>query len=471
MVDSIISAPCLINPQLSKYELDSLISIIEDYINSRDTIALHFKKISSSSAYRNRKASKKITLTKFHNEVKRCWDLFPKTLISDIYNLYFHESKDLRIKEDCTIYFTYYKFLINSNIPGLKILTLDSFLKSSIVTRCLVLFILIQFARLNLLNLDEDRFMRASFDINEAKEEGWWKEQFELLFDKKTNKDSLQSIQMQVKKECQQIDDLMSQSVAQELISQITTPSIGKQKESRVNYLLMKLAQIDIASSTLSEWIKKLLEKSTSYFHQKDNQEFELLLESESPSIPSELHLFHPSIRNFYLEDLVVKKDVSKCSIDLYLDISGSMDTVVINNENNNRITCLDFAKAIALEMSDCKLIDKLYLFNTSLYESDTNQESLAAIKACGGTEIDIVLSQIVKHEKNAIVITDGMDNGRIYTPYAYFVGVKGANFKYFEKDVIKQYSRNEQAILFDGRSIHEIGPRGEIKFHSSIDC
>lgn len=465
----VFDVPTLIKPSLSKFESGSLILLIGDYINSRDTIAVYFRKISSSVEYRNRRTPTKVSLTKFHKEIKRCWEIFPKALVNDIYNLYFYSTKDLYIEEESINYLKQYRLLIKSNIPSLKILTHGSFLKSGIVVRSLILHILIQFAKLNLLQLDEDKFIRATLNNNDAVDQDSWEEQFKSLFDNNISKDMLHSIEMQVRKECQQVDELMDQSMVHDLITNIATPSIGRQNGSQLNRFLMKLAQIDIASSALSEWVQKLLEHSTNYFQQKDNQEFELLIETATPQLPTELHLFHQQIRKIYLEELVVKKNESKCSIDLYIDISGSMDVTIINNKDGYKITSLDFAKAIAVEMVTSKLIDKLYLFNDKIYESDTSEENLANIKAYGGTNINIVLSQVVAQEKNAIIITDGMDRGGLYSSHAYLIGVKGANFKYFDRDVISQYSESEQVILFDGKEVYNIGRRGEIVSQADV--
>jgi hypothetical protein len=83
-------------------------------------------------------------------------------------------------------------------------------------------------------------------------------------------------------------------------------------------------------------------------------------------------------------------------------------------------------------------------------------------LDVCGGTKIDNAVSRINKEGVNAIIITDAEDRCNIFSDKAFFIGVKGANFGYFNDDVIEKYSENNQVVVFDGTRIYSVNRHGK---------
>ena len=78
-----------------------------------------------------------------------------------------------------------------------------------------------------------------------------------------------------------------------------------------------------------------------------------------------------------------------------------------------------------------------------------------------GGTTINEAVRHIEREGKNALVITDAEDGCSIYSDKAFFIGLNGARFNYFDSEVIKQYSEKGQVVIFNGENIIKIDAKG----------
>lgn len=461
----------LIQPVLSEAEAMQVMELVQDHINGRESVIGWFRKITNSRSYRDRKTVKKITLAKFHRTIKQSWDEFPPSVVHDIYNLYMHPIEALCMDAIEKKHRAQYAFLKRSNIPPLKILTEGSLLKSSIVTSRIILFYLIQIAKLKLLNAAEDGSVPPTIFFNGTGNDFEGIDLYYEKFNTPSDRKWFDSMIAEAKLACGKVDQLLAQATAESLGKTLSCGKQGSNRISKLSNLLSKLEHMEMAGAELKEWVKKLLERSQNHFHPRSDSEYDRWIDMDHPKLPNELHLFHPSCRAFYLDDLLANKDSSQRSIDLYIDISGSMSSTIIKQANGIQLTLLDLAKAIALELIEQRTIHKLYLFNAALHACEPNQEQLASIIAMGGTNLNLVLKQIEHEEKNAIIITDAKDRCSIYSTYAYFIGMKGADFRHFEKEVIRQYSENEQAILFDGNQIIQVDTSGKclIDFEKTV--
>ena len=79
-----------------------------------------------------------------------------------------------------------------------------------------------------------------------------------------------------------------------------------------------------------------------------------------------------------------------------------------------------------------------------------------------GGTTINAAVELINKNGRNALIITDAEDNCSIYSDKAFFIGVQGANFNYFDESAIKEYSDKGQVVIFNGESIQKVDQFGQ---------
>ena len=454
LVNEAIKSQDYIIPKLCDYEIQKLILLINDFIASTDSIKGYYRSITSSKEYKNREIEKKISLNKFHKEVIKCWGNFPKNLVKDIYKLYYYKINDLQFTNKSEKNHVHYKMLTIANKPIAKIMTEGSVLKSIIYTRSIIILFLIQFAKMSLFRNIDDQFMNASLKIKDGIDLNEWESKFNTMQEEPLNKRLKQICTLESRRLAKDIDSLMSIEKQDDITNYLSAGKTGPKKEDLLSRFTGKLLQINLATHELNEWIKELLEKSKKYHQVDENIEYETLIESDNTNSFNNYHLLHPEIRKLFIYDILIKKNNQKNTLNLYIDISGSMDAWKMKEEGEVIISSLDFAKALAVEMSNQNIIEDVYLFNQDIIPFENSVENLAKITAQGGTDIRKVVEHVKKIDKKAIVITDAIDKCDLYSDLVYFIGVKGANFKFFSKDCLEKYTNQEQMILFDGKEI-----------------
>ena len=172
--------------------------------------------------------------------------------------------------------------------------------------------------------------------------------------------------------------------------------------------------------------------------------------------------LLHPKLRKIFAEDLLVKETKSIGKIDVYIDISGSMDSGCgIKNDKGQNISRLDFCKSMVVKLSQMDMLNDVYVFNNSVKKYKKDPVSISMLDTSGGTTINAAVRSVEKNGVNAIIITDAENSCNTYSEKAFFIGLEGANFNYFSEDAIKQYSNKDQVIIFDGHTIKYVNEEG----------
>ena len=463
MINEAVNSEEYIDPILYEYEAKKLIMSIDGYINSIDSVKKYFRSITSSSEYRNRAVDKKITISKFHKEVIKCWNELPKGLVKDIFKLYLHPIDDLKFTKKSNSTHIHYKILAVANKPLAKIMTEGSFLKSMVFTRGIIVFLLIQFAKMNLLKHEEDKFMKINLQIDDDEDIDEWDQKFDKMINDVLNKRLKNLSDQEAMKLASDLDSQINKSEQDALTKYLAAGKIGPRKEDLLLRFNGKLLKMELAGKELNDWIQLLLEKSKKYHLIEQKNEYELFIDSDNYNHFENHQLIHPRIRNIFLDDILVKKETRKEKLNLYIDISGSMEAWKLKDSLDNNITSMDFAKAISVEMSNQNIIDEVFLFNQEIISYDNSPDSLAKIISQGGTDIKKVVEHIKAQGKKSIVITDAFDKCDKYSDLVFFIGVKGANFTHFSKECLIDYTQNEQMVMFDGKSIYNIGITGHI--------
>jgi hypothetical protein len=463
LVEESIDALEMIQPAMAEGDCRRLIQLIDQYIQTRDNLRPYYGRIASSKEYRNKINPKKITLNRFHSEVKRCWEELPKGFVKDLYTLYYYAASDLTVPNKSLTLHPSYRLLVQSNKPLLKILTEGSYLKSTMLVRSIILFYLIQLAKLNLLYNDIENRTDAATAFGEGSGTQQIAEQFIEAVNAEQNSKLKEIMIGDAVKDAARVDRAMDQEMQLRLSASLSKEAGKTHRRDLMNLMVGKLMRIDLSLQELGDWIDLLLQKCSGYFESKIEKRYVHLLDaSDLDNLDGKLHLLHPKLRNIFWDDLQVPIRTKKGKVNLYIDISGSMDATALKSLDGCKISSLDFAKALAVEMSKKRLLDEVYLFNSEIFSYQYDPESLAKIIAIGGTEISKVVSHIKGKQKNAVVITDACDRCGLYSEQAYFIGVKGASFRGFSKEAMSKYADRRQAVIFDGRDIWDVGARGE---------
>lgn len=185
-----------------------------------------------------------------------------------------------------------------------------------------------------------------------------------------------------------------------------------------------------IVKDQIHRVLKKILNRSENYFSKKAVIIEESLFECEQCEDLAGLEFLSPIFKKAGLLDIVnqTRKPIGK--MDLYLDCSGSMDWTSDIFEGGYELKLMDLVKCIAVILFRMGFVEKLYFFHNTLIEIEKiNELNIFTFRESGGTNFDNVVEQIIKNDRNSVVITDGEDSVTKYTDKAFFVGVGGTEF------------------------------------------
>jgi hypothetical protein len=214
---------------------------------------------------------------------------------------------------------------------------------------------------------------------------------------------------------------------------------------------------------SLKEKIKKLLDRTNSYFSARKETTYEDLFNSDNIGGLDEYELLHPKLRKLTMEDVTIKDVKSVGKIDIYIDVSGSMCSECgATDKDGNKISKMNFAKSFAAKLKEMDMLNDVYVFDTKVAKRKNDIISIAMIDGSGGTNINKVVQHVNTVGNNALIITDAEDHCEEYSDKAFFIGVEGADFRGFSS-VIKTYSENNQVVVFDGKKIYNVDLKGSV--------
>lgn len=260
------------------------------------------------------------------------------------------------------------------------------------------------------------------------------------------------------------LDETMSKEDMDDLWEELAnnpnkSGTLDKLSDGYLKQMQQKLSEIDINGDKLKSHLKKILDKSFSYFNAKEEPIFDEFLNSPNIDGILDFEFLHPKFRKFSLEDIQVKDVRKSGKINVYIDVSGSMGSSA--NIKDIKMDRLTFAKAVLIKLKRMDIINEVYTFNTNIKKRNTELNDLLTIDTSGGTSITKVINHIAQNEVNAIVITDADDLLNAYSDKAFFLGVAGSNFRHFDSVCRKQYVENKQLIQFTGDHVYNIGLDG----------
>ena len=224
-----------------------------------------------------------------------------------------------------------------------------------------------------------------------------------------------------------------------------------------------ELAKIRMNMSGLKSTIKNLLDKSIAFFSAKEKVTFDQFLDNPMIDEIQEYMYLHPKLRNVCVDDLLVKEIERKGKIDVYVDVSGSMGSSaeIKGLSRSERISRLTFAKSLVLKLKEMDMLNDVYSFQNRVSKEGNTISDIVFIDGNGGTCLNNVVKKIEENGTNALIITDAEDRCQMYSDKAFFIGVAGSDFRSFEDNVVAEYSRRNQIVVFDGNRIMKVDSKG----------
>jgi uncharacterized protein with von Willebrand factor type A (vWA) domain len=286
------------------------------------------------------------------------------------------------------------------------------------------------------------------------------------MLDDKSSKNLMEKALENAQNTCNQLDNAMTQEQQDQMFENCDS---GSSEASKINsdyiqVVAKEIENIQLSLNSVKQKIKKLMDRSISYFSAKEETTYEDLFNADNIAGLDDYVLLHPKLRKVMIEDVTIKETKRVGKVDVYVDISGSMSSHCgVENNNGNQISKLDFCKSFVYKLKEMDLLNDLYTFENNVKHVDSDVITIAMLSEHGGTNINKVIDKINQNGINAIIITDAEDNCFKYSEKAFFIGVKGCSFHHFSNDVIQLYSEKDQAIMFDGNKIFKIDAEGKV--------
>jgi len=224
------------------------------------------------------------------------------------------------------------------------------------------------------------------------------------------------------------------------------------------------LQNVAINKESIREVLAKILNESYNYFSKNFHTVEESLFDCEQCEDLFGLEFLNPIFRNAEIMSLGNSTRVYTGKIDLYLDCSGSMGST--ETFEGKRIRMADLVKGIAMVLFRMNMIDKLYFFDSNIYEIERiNEYTILAFNRSGGTNFDRVVQQAQHNGRNSVIITDGEDSVSEYAKNVFFVGVGGTQFGgyYGGEGEFSIYKAMGQCVTYESK-----GKSGKFKYVKS---
>lgn len=460
--------PDLIKPHLHYIDESRLESIMDAHMKDSKVIQENYNKFNKTTDFKKIDPAQQPNSTAFQQKFQENYQKFPKHMAKDIFKMYYNKIEDLDFKERTDKNHTKFKFLERANNPVGKIMSEHSNLKSAIFARNMLAYFITRMTIMDFIDPNASEDIKnglngdSDFDCQGADKA------MQKMMDSTQGKNMLEDAMQKAQDLCKEMDGAMDEDVQDQMFENANKggeeSTAGKLSPDHLKQIVNRLKSINLSMGSLKEKIKKLLDKSVSYFSAKQETKYEDLFNSDNIAGLEDYELLHPRLRKIFAEDLQVKDTKKVGKIDIYIDVSGSMDSSCnLKNSKGEHLTKIDFCKAFAAKLKAMDMLNEVYLFNNKVKKCKNDILSISMIGTSGGTTINEAVKSIEKNGVNALVITDAEDSCDIYSDKAFFIGVEGSRFSHFNNNVIKEYSDKGQVIVFNGETIKKVDEKGYI--------
>lgn len=455
----------LIKPYMHYIDEGKLETIVDAGVLDHSKVKDAYNRLIGMTAVKALPDDQKPDMNKFFDKLKENYKKMPKHIAKDIHKMYYHKMDKLEFEERTDKNYTKFKMLEKSNNPVAKIMTETSNLKSSIFARNLMQYYLLRTTMMEYIDKDAaQQFMQGMSGDSEFDQDGM-DQTLDKMFNDRSAKSMLDEAIRDATDTCKAMDDAIDKDTQEQMFDQINQNGgnqAGNLSPDFIRKVVQELSQVSFAMGSLKEKIKKLLDKSVSYFSAQTVTKYEDLFSSDNIGGLQDYLELHPKLRKICIEDILIKDEKRVGKIDVYVDISGSMSSNCGSRDvNGNHISKLNFAKAFIVKLKEMNMLNDVYLFNNSVKKYKSDPVSIAMLDTSGGTDIEKAVQKIEQNGLNALVITDAEDHCDIYSDKAFFIGVEGSNFSSF-RGSIEQYSDRGQVVVFNGSTILNVDRRGK---------
>ena len=460
--------PDLIKPHLHYIDERRLENIMDSYMADSKAINENYNKFAKTTDFKKIDPKQQPNNQAFYTKFQENYKKFPKHMAKDIFKMYYNKIEDLDFEERDEKNHTKFKFLERSNNPVGKIMSEHSNLKSAIYARNMLAYFITRMTIMDYIDPDASEDVKNGLNSQSDFDNEGTDKAMQKMMDSTQGKNMLDDAMQKAQELCKEMDSVMDRDIQEKMFEAANEPGTSngaaKLSPDYLRTIAASLENINLSMGSLKEKIKKLMDKSVSYFSAKKKTIYEDLFNSDNIAGLEEYEMLHPKLRKIFIEDVNIKDTKSVGKIDIYIDRSGSMSSYCgVQNANGDSISKMDFCKAFTAKLKAMDMLNDVYTFDNRVKKGRNDIISIAMMDCDGGTTIDAAIRSIENNGRNALVITDAEDDCSIYSDKAFFIGVQGANFNYFNAETIKEYSDKGQVVVFNGETIKKVGEFGHI--------
>ena len=460
--------PDLIKPHLHYIDERRLENIMDSYMADSKAINENYNKFAKTTDFKKIDPKQQPNNQAFYTKFQENYKKFPKHMAKDIFKMYYNKIEDLDFEERDEKNHTKFKFLERSNNPVGKIMSEHSNLKSAIYARNMLAYFITRMTIMDYIDPDASEDVKNGLNSQSDFDNEGTDKAMQKMMDSTQGKNMLDDAMQKAQELCKEMDSVMDRDIQEKMFEAANEPGTSngaaKLSPDYLRTIAASLENINLSMGSLKEKIKKLMDKSVSYFSAKKKTIYEDLFNSDNIAGLEEYEMLHPKLRKIFIEDVNIKDTKSVGKIDIYIDRSGSMSSYCgVQNANGDSISKMDFCKAFTAKLKAMDMLNDVYTFDNRVKKGRNDIISIAMMDCDGGTTIDAAIRSIENNGRNALVITDAEDDCSIYSDKAFFIGVQGANFNYFNAETIKEYSDKGQVVVFNGETIKKVNEFGEV--------
>lgn len=460
--------PDLVKPYLHYIDENRLENIMDSHMKDSKAVIESYNKFTKTTDFKKVDLAKQPNQNDFYTKFQENYKKFPKHIAKDIFKMYYNQIDKLKFEDRDEKNHTKFKFLEKANNPIGKIMSEHSNLKSAIYARNIMAYFITRMTIMDYVDPNTSQDVKNGLNGQSDFDNDGVDKAMQSMMDSKQGKNMLEDAMQKAQQLCKEMDGVMDKEVQEQLFEASNDPGDGngaaKLSPDYLRTIAARLENISLSMGSLKEKIKKLMDKSANYFSSKKKTVYEDLFNSDNIAGLDEYELLHPKLRKVFIEDVNIKDTKSVGKIDIYIDRSGSMSSNCgMVNEKGDGISKIEFCKAFTAKLKAMDMLNDVYTFDNTVKKGKNDLIYIAMMDCGGGTTINKAIEKIERNGRNALIITDAEDSCSIYSDKAFFIGVQGANFNYFNEETIKEYSSKGQVVVFNGETIKNVDEKGNI--------
>ena len=303
--------PDLIKPHLHYIDEARLENIVDTHLREGNTITEMFNKFAKSTDFKKLDPKQQPDSSAFINKFQENARKFPKHIAKDVFKMFYHKMDDLEFEERDDKNHTKFKFLEKANNPIGKIMSERSNLKSAIFARNVMAYFIGRMTMIDFIDPQASQDIKDGLNGNSDFDNAGVDKALEDMMDSKQAKNMLDDAMQKAQDLCNEMDNTMDEDIQEQMFENANKGgeegTAGKLSPNYLRQVAARLENISLSMGSLKEKIKKLLDKSVSYFSSKKETTYEDLFNSDNIAGLEDFELLHPKLRKIFAEDLQVK--------------------------------------------------------------------------------------------------------------------------------------------------------------------